>query len=69
MTRVSVAEQAARSERAAAIRACRRCGPTGWLLAADGTPFDPAVRCDHGATTSPVGRDITEPIHGREDVQ
>ena len=67
MIRGDTAEQAARTARVAAIRGCRRCGPTGWLLAADGTPVDPAVRCTHGAPPPvPVVRDITEPIHGRE---
>ncbi|WP_142271067.1 hypothetical protein [Mycobacterium sp. AT1] len=63
MSRVSVAKQAARTARAAAILACHSCGPTGWRLATDGTPVDPAVRCGHGTTPPPVGRDITEPIH------
>lgn len=62
VTRMSATEQAARKARVAAIRRCVRCDPTGWLLGEDGTPVDPAVRCDHGApTTPPPARDITEP--------
>ncbi|WP_348733463.1 hypothetical protein [uncultured Mycolicibacterium sp.] len=64
MTRRSAAEQAARAARSAAIRACRRCDPSGWRLGPDRTPVDPAVRCDHGApATSRSARDITEPLH------
>lgn len=60
-------DQAAdRTARAATTRDCRRCDDFGWRLTHDGTPVDPAVRCNHAATT-PVGRDITEPIHGRDD--
>lgn len=66
MTRRSAADDAARRERAAAIRACSRCDPSGWLLASDGTPVDPAVRCTH-ASPSLAGRDITGPIHERSD--
>lgn len=66
MTRVNADEQAARAARMTAIRGCRRCDPSGWRLGPDGTPVDPATRCDHGAASGLrlVGRDITEPIHG-----
>lgn len=64
MTRLSAEEQAVRVARSAAIRACRRCDPSGWRLDADGVPVDPAARCDHGAPVPPpAGRDITEPLH------
>ena len=64
MTRRSAADLAARRERAAVIRACRRCDPSGWLLGPDRTPIEPAVRCTHVAPP-PAGRDITGPIHER----
>jgi hypothetical protein len=64
MTRLTAQEQAARAARSAAIRACRRCDPSGWRLGPDGVPVDPATRCDHGASLPPpAGRDITEPLH------
>ncbi|WP_163703844.1 hypothetical protein [Mycobacterium kubicae] len=56
------AAQAAR-RRAAAIRACRGCDPSGWRLGADGVPLDPAVRCGHNAADPPVARDPSEPLH------
>lgn len=66
MTRLSADEQAARDARMAAIRSCGGCDPSGWRLGPDGTPVDPAQRCDHG-TPPALGivreRDITEPIH------
>lgn len=69
MTRRSAAEQATRDARMAAIRGCRRCDPSGWLLGPDRTPIDPAVRCDHGAAAAqPPTRDITEPIHATPGV-
>lgn len=43
-------EAAMRSEAAArrtAIAGCVRCGDDGYLLAADGTPVEPVVRCRH----------------------
>ncbi|EFG79558.1 hypothetical protein HMPREF0591_0535 [Mycobacterium parascrofulaceum ATCC BAA-614] len=69
MRRRRAAEQAAREERASAIRRCRRCDPCGWLLGPDHTPIDPAVRCSHGppepehqaAPTHPT-RSFSEPI-------
>lgn len=67
VTRRSAADQAARKERLAAIRQCRRCDPCGWKLGPDGTPIDPAVRCTHSSPPAPPsasdGRDFTEPIH------
>lgn len=64
MSRRRAAEQAAREQRASAIRQCRRCDPCGWRLGPDRTPIEPAVRCTHGApATLPAVRDITEPIH------
>lgn len=39
MSRRREADQAAREERASAIRRCRRCDPCGWKLAADRTPI------------------------------
>lgn len=64
MTRRSATEQAAREERLAAIRTCCHCDECGWQLNTDGTPVDPAVRCDHGApTTPPAVQDITELLH------
>lgn len=59
---------AERDSRMAEIRGCRRCDPVGWRLGPDGSPIDPAIRCDHGAPTprpTPTDRDITEPIHER----
>jgi hypothetical protein len=56
-------EQAAREERLAAIRRCRRCDPCGWRLDDDGIPVDPARRCTHDARPPAAVRDITEPIH------
>jgi hypothetical protein len=63
------AANAAREARWAAIRACRRCDPSGWRLGPDGAPTDPARRCDHSAVGSHVqnGRDITAPIHERNE--
>ncbi|ODR06421.1 hypothetical protein BHQ21_11570 [Mycobacterium sherrisii] len=70
MSRRRDIEQAAHAERASAIRQCRRCDPCGWKLAADRTPIEPAVRCDHGApATPPPVRDITEPIHQPDDTE
>lgn len=66
MTRRSAADAAAGRERVAAIRACRRCDPSGWLLGPDGRAADVAVRCTHSAPP-PAGRDITGPIHERSD--
>jgi hypothetical protein len=63
MSRRSAVEQAAREERLAAIRRCRRCDPCGWRLGPDQTPIDPAVRCTHNQSALASGRDITEPIH------
>jgi len=65
VSRHSSAERAARDERVSKTRHCRRCDPCGWLLDTDGTPVDPAVRCQHGARP-PVCRDISEPIHQQE---
>lgn len=56
MSRLTAVELAARKERVAAIRACRRCDPCGWLL-----DVDPAVRCAHRPPAP--ARDITEPVH------
>lgn len=61
MNRLSAAEQAARKQRFAAIRSCRRCDPCGWALDDDGAPIDPAVRCTH-STPAPPARDVTVPI-------
>lgn len=61
MSRRGDIDQAAREERVAAIRDCRRCDPCGWLLAPDGTPAEPARRCAHSGP--PTVRDITEPIY------
>ncbi|WP_157933562.1 hypothetical protein [Mycobacteroides abscessus] len=70
MSRRGAKDQIAREERASAIRQCRRCDPCGWKLAADRTPIEPAVRCDHGAPAAPPDiRDITEPIHQPDDTQ
>lgn len=53
-----------REEREAAVRGCRRCDQSGWVLGPDGAPVDPAMRCDHAAPTPPpAGRDVTEPLH------
>lgn len=65
MSRRRLDEQAAQEERASAIRRCRRCDEAGWKLGTDRTPIDPAIRCRHGAT--PAVRDITEPIHDRQE--
>lgn len=57
-----------REARWVAIRRCRRCDPSGWKLGMDGTPIDPAVRCQHGAAPAPPAvRDITEPIHDNQE--
>lgn len=71
MSQLSAIEQTARKERLSAIGRCRRCDPCGWQLDTDGTPIEPAVRCDHGVPTTPPRpvRDITEPIHQSEDNQ
>jgi len=66
MTRRRAADLAALRARAAAIRSCRRCDPSGWLLRPDGRASDLAVRCTH-PTPPPAGRDITGPIHERSD--
>ena len=66
MTRRSAADLAALRERAAAMRACRRCDPSGWLLGPDGRASDLAVRCTHAAPP-PAGRDLSGPIHERSD--
>ncbi|BBY67559.1 hypothetical protein [Mycolicibacterium helvum] len=65
MSHRSDIEQTGRKARYAAIRRCRHCDPCGWRLLPDGTPIDPAVRCDHNSPPSAPasGRDITEPIH------
>jgi hypothetical protein len=64
VTRRGVIDHAARNERLAAIRRCRRCDPCGWQLGSDQTPIDPAVRCTHNRPPPAAwGRDITEPIH------
>lgn len=65
MTARSAADLAAHRERAAAIRACCRCDPSGWRLGPDGRASDLAVRCTH--RPPPLGRDLTGPIHGRSD--
>lgn len=65
MTRRSAAEQAARTSRLAAILACGSCGPAGWLLGPDGTPVEPARRCEHGAAQPRMVRDVSEPLHER----
>jgi hypothetical protein len=70
VSRRGAIEQAARAERAAAIRQCRRCDPCGWRLGPDHTPIEPAVRCDHDApATPPDVRDITGPIHQPDDTK
>lgn len=70
MSRRRAIQQAAREERASAIRQCRRCDPCGWKLGPDHTPIEPAVRCDHGApATPPAVRDITEPLHQPHDTE
>jgi hypothetical protein len=60
------AAQAAAAARSAAIRGCRRCDEGGWQLAPDGTPADPARRCDHAIVRPSAARDITEPLHERK---
>lgn len=60
MSRRRAIEQAAREERLAAIRRCRRCDPSGWQLGPDRTPIEPARRCTHNSP--PAVRDIAEPI-------
>lgn len=66
--RAKDAVRAAGEARTAAIRACRRCDQFGWRLDAGKVPLDPAVRCDHGALTAPpAARDITAPIHERNE--
>lgn len=42
--------RAARALVESARRACKTCGGGGWVLDADGTPLDPAVRCEHRET-------------------
>jgi hypothetical protein len=70
VSRRGATEQAARAERAAAIRRCGRCDPCGWRLGQDRTPVDPAVRCKHGAPAAPPDvRDITAPIHRPDDTE
>jgi hypothetical protein len=54
VNRRGAVELAARKERTAAIRLCRRCDPCGWQLDTDGTPIDPAVRCAHNAPRAPL---------------
>jgi hypothetical protein len=66
MSRDRAIEQAARKQRLSAIDRCRACDPTGWKLAPDRTPIEPAVRCTHNAPTPSAVRDITEPIHPPE---
>lgn len=67
MSHRSDIEQTERKARYAAIHRCRHCDPCGWRLLPDGTPIEPAVRCDHGAP--PEVRDITEPIHQTDDTK
>ncbi len=40
-------QRAARAEAAQALAGCPTCDDAGWLLGADGLPYDPAVRCLH----------------------
>lgn len=53
--------------RAAAVRACRRCDPQGWELGADRLPIEPAVRCNHESVALQPIRDITQPLHPKEN--
>lgn len=69
MSRRRDIDQAAREERVAAIRRCRRCDPCGWKLGPDCTPIDPAVRCTHSPPMPASNRDITEPIHRTDDTE
>lgn len=43
--------RAAATRRQAAITACTQCDPEGWLLALDGQPAIPAIRCTHTTET------------------
>lgn len=70
MSRRRAIEQAAREERLTAIRRCRWCDPCGWKLAADRTPIEPAIRCDHGAeATPPAIRDFAEPVYQPDNIE
>nr|WP_052741242.1 hypothetical protein [Mycobacterium sp. UM_NZ2] len=44
--------RAARATAEAARKACHTCAGGGWVLAADGTPVEPAVRCEHRETAN-----------------
>lgn len=48
--RVADARRRVAAAARAAIDACTRCDDTGWLLAVDGTPIEPVIRCRHRAT-------------------
>lgn len=39
--------RAAKATAAQIRRSCRQCDGDGWLLAADGTPVEPAIKCTH----------------------
>nr|WP_156770660.1 hypothetical protein [Mycobacterium gordonae] len=65
MTRRRAVDQAAREERIAAIRRCRRCDPCGWQLGPDRIPIEPAVRCAH---SDPPHRDYSAPVHEQPDL-
>lgn len=45
-------KRAAKATAAQARRECERCDEDGWLLAADGTPAEPAIKCNHQEATN-----------------